>query len=184
MSKDTCPKGHKLPNRTKTGRCTPLYCATETKKESKEIVKKYVGELAPLDTDEDTGDKARKLIAMRKSQREARREVIEAPDLGGEEAEKWADEKIVTLLPKAVAELEYQLEYGSDEQRERAANKVLDANGRGKQDKAGAGSAPIILLNVQPGQVPWAKRVDRVPETLSDNNNAEALRGSWGKKDV
>ena len=171
-----CPKGHKLPRVTKKGQCTPLDCADDAKEKVVSIVKK---EKAPPpvvfdDEDEDELADSRKKLKLRASQREARRELIPAPELEGTDAENWADQKIVKLLPKAVAELEYQLEYGSDEQRERAANKILDATGRGKTERGGAGTAPIILLNMAPGQVPWAQRVDKkdLPVTLEAKKDA------------
>lgn len=78
--------------------------------------------------------------------------------LTGTEAEQWADRRMVELLPMAIAEFEYLLRYGDEAQRERAASKVLDANGRGKREAMMGGSQPIIILTgVNPSSVPWAQ---------------------------
>jgi hypothetical protein len=162
-----CPKGHELPRTVRGGaQCTPLDCADDVKA----LVKK--GEvpvaIVPSEDSDDEALKERRKIEIRKTQLAARRGVVELPEgLEGEAAEKWADKKIVELLPLAVSELEYQLKYGSDEQRERATAKVLDANGRGKAEKA-VGANQQIIINFPGGQaaLPWAQRVD--PKKVGD----------------
>lgn len=57
----------------------------------------------------------------------------------------WADKRGVQLLPLAIAEKEFMLKYGNDEQRERAADKVLAMNGRLNREGAVSGGAAIIL---------------------------------------
>lgn len=57
----------------------------------------------------------------------------------------WADKKILSLLPAALAEKEYALKFGDDGQRERAADKILAANGRAQKEGSGQSSASIIL---------------------------------------
>jgi hypothetical protein len=81
--------------------------------------------------------------------------------LQGVEAEKWADSKLVEMLPLAVAEVEYQLKFGDDAQREKAAGKVLDATGRGKKEQQGNSAPTIILVGAGTGgalNYPWMKR--------------------------
>jgi hypothetical protein len=83
--------------------------------------------------------------------------LAEVPDgISGEEAEKWADARLVKNLPVAVAEIEFNLRYGDDAQRERAAQKVLDATGRGKGEKGNTGTSPILIVNMGGGlSLPW-----------------------------
>jgi hypothetical protein len=158
----SCPKGHPLPRKVKGGaQCTPLDCADEVK--ALAVIPERNVAAAPGE-DEDAVKEQRKL-ALRKSQLIARREIVPIPEgLEGEGAEKWADKRIVDLLPVAVAEIEYQLKFGSDEQRERAASKIMDANGRGKQEKS-VGSNQQIIINLPAGaQLPWAQRVTNPDE--------------------
>lgn len=174
----TCPNGHTLPRVTARGQCTPLHCVGDERAKVTDVAlvpaKKKEAPARESARDGDYGDK----LAMRATQKDARRELVPVPvELEGEAAEKWADEKIVKLLPRAVAEIEFQLEYGSDEQRERAANKILDATGRGKTERGSAGSAPIILLNMTPSSLPWAQRVEK-----KDAAQLAAIQGEGEKK--
>lgn len=86
----------------------------------------------------------------------ARRQFAKLPfHLTGVEAENWADKRLVELLPDAVAELQYQLQLGDDGMRERAAARILDANGRGKKDNGNQGGNPIIIIGGV--TLPWAQ---------------------------
>ena len=68
----------------------------------------------------------------------------------------WTDKRTLQLLPIAVAEKEYQLRFGDDGQRERAADAVLKMTGRYQKEGALAGGASIVLM-VGPGgmQLPY-----------------------------
>lgn len=78
----------------------------------------------------------------------ARRAFLKVPTgLTGADAEAYADKKLVDLLPFAVAEYEYQLLFGDEGQRERAAAKILDATGRGKREASAQANSPIIIVN-------------------------------------
>lgn len=102
----------------------------------------------------------------------ARRKLLGFPEgkLEGADAEEWADKKIVEMLPLAVAELEFQLKYGDDEQRAKAANKVLDATGRGKRENGAGAVAPIIMIQSGAAfQLPWVKDVKTVESIVVPN---------------
>jgi hypothetical protein len=159
LSKHTiCPAGHKLPHQTKAGQCTPLYCAAKMKAPKAPKVKREPAATDPATAPADDGTE--KLIALRRSKADAWAQLVPVPQgLAGAEAEEFADKKLIELLPYAVADLERDLKFGTDEQRVKARDKVLDATGRGKSDKAFGGGAPIIMLNMTPGQIPWAQRV-------------------------
>jgi hypothetical protein len=77
--------------------------------------------------------------------------------LEGKEAEDWADAKIVSELPVALAELSHQLRYSRDsDTRAKAARQFIESAGRGKREAAMAGGSPIIILTAS-GTVegPW-----------------------------
>lgn len=80
----------------------------------------------------------------------------------------WADKRGVQLLPLAIAEKEFMLKYGNDEQRERAADKVLAMNGRLNREGTVSGGAAIILNISGAGlQLPYApSRLTALPETI------------------
>ncbi len=184
-AKDTtlcCPAGHDLPHTAASGmQCTPLYCSVDAepevmaprvKKAGKKASKleravavavaaappSVVGVATAEESLEAYAD-ARKKHVLRQAHYEAWKDVLPIPkDLKGADAEKWADDKLVELLPAAVSDLERDLKFGSDSQRASARDKILDATGRGKTDKAFGGSAPIIMLNMTPGDIPWLKR--------------------------
>ncbi len=69
----------------------------------------------------------------------------------------WADKKAVQLLPLAIAEKEYMLKFGDDEQREKASDRVLAMNGRLQKEGHLSGGAAIIL-HMEGGaiQLPYA----------------------------
>lgn len=204
-SKSQCPAGHKLPNVTASGQCTPLYCSLET-----EVSRKVVSQRGQQFVDariekvrartlEQLGPKIEEAaeLAAESVPQEVREAVptiggpaeevllktaqaahlAELNSLGassgrmvarkhfstvpkglvGADAEAWADQKLVSLLPWAVAEVEHQLKFGTNQERERAAQKVLDATGRGKRDASTGSTAPIIVLTAGPNglELPW-----------------------------
>lgn len=168
---DKCPGGHELPFKGPTGDCTPVRCSMtsrqraarkETKGEKKVIVAlpaKAVDALlkvdapAPLAIDDDSDDRRQALAA--KQYEKWRQFIGVKDDLQGDEAEKWSDAKLTNLLPVAVAQVESDLKYGSPEQRARAADKILNANGRGKRDPITASAPPIVINMVNGGDLPW-----------------------------
>jgi hypothetical protein len=181
----TCPNGHSLPNFTPKGQCTPVHCAAETKtvrgKQKRALETKPPPEraLAPAlgETEANqTAVLARNEFLLKSAHAVgrdlARRKLLGFPEgpLQGAEAEEWADKKIVEMLPLAVAELEFQLKYGDDEMRAKAANKILDATGRGKRENGAGAVAPIIMI--QSGnafQLPWVKDAKTVDAIVVPN---------------
>ena len=57
----------------------------------------------------------------------------------------WSDKKINALLPLAIAEKELALKFGDAGARERAADKILAANGRAQKEGTGGTGASIVL---------------------------------------
>jgi hypothetical protein len=166
-----CPKGHKLPYKSKRGNCTPLYCSEQRidprkndaekrglMKVEKEDAKKR-GERVKTAQREEV-ERGMKQMARR----DVRKGLLEPTpaDLAGEAAETYVTDKLVRLLPDAVAELEFQLKFGDDKQRMEAARDVLDANGMRKRDAVTAGGQTIVL-NVN-GPLPWA--ISGTPATI------------------
>lgn len=152
-----CPKGHALPNKTDQGRCTPLTCAQET----------GLARVRPekMDDPEErtakvTGDEELR-IKVQSARKEVWNKFLGIPaDLKGADAEKYADDEIVNLLPFAVGVVKKQLLYGTEEQQERAADRVLKATGKSMKEAA-ASMAPTMVINMAPGQkfeFPWAPK--------------------------
>ncbi len=84
-------------------------------------------------------------------------------DLTGAAAEDFAVKKQLENLPVAVAEAEYRLKYGDDDQRWEAAKWFADATGHGKKETGqGGGSAVIIIqgMGTAGGQLPWMQKVE------------------------
>ena len=71
------------------------------------------------------------------------------------------DARTVKLLPLAVAEKEFQLRFGNDDQRERAADSVLRMTGRYQKEGAISGGASIILnIGGEGMQLPYMPKRD------------------------
>lgn len=86
--------------------------------------------------------------------------------LKGDKAAQWAQEKMVELLPEAVANVAHDLRYGTDRQREAATDKVLRANGMDKKDAGTGSTGGLIILQLgsdaaQKEQIPWLQRMNR-----------------------
>ncbi len=70
---------------------------------------------------------------------------IPAKDADEATVNTWVDKKALSLLPIAVLEKEYQLKYGDDDQREKAADSVLKMTGRIQREGQVSGGATIVL---------------------------------------
>ena len=85
-------------------------------------------------------------LTRAESQLTRRQEKVGHPGkLSGSDAETFVEKKMVELSVDAVIELEYAVKYGTSGERERARDRILDANGHGKRDKAGGGANLIIV---------------------------------------
>lgn len=94
--------------------------------------------------------------------RKLREKLVPAPPhLEKGDESQWVVDRLAALEPWAIRELEEQLLYSRDSRERRsAADKIIDANGHGKRE-AQAGNAPImVVMNVQPGQMPWHQTVN------------------------
>lgn len=162
-----------MPYLTETGSCTPLYCAAEvTPVEVQEAPEPMALVPAPaVDVAVQAEAVERRTLGAASGRLQARKAFLKVPEgMGGAEAEAWADSKLVSLLPLAVAEKEYQLLYGDDEQRSKAADRILEATGRGKRDGSGGANQPLIVLVGQGVMAPpWSSkaRVVNVTPTLT-----------------
>lgn len=173
-----CPRNHKLPHKTPSGECTPVYCAAVTRGQSKEwrsgaearttsTTKKVKAEVKSLIVADEARAAAQvaeepalaeeiEATRLMKQQHRFKMDALEIPHgLEGEEAEQFADKRLVKLLPAAIGELEWMLKFGDEKQRQDAAKQVMDSTGRGKRELAGA-STPSIIINLSPGMsLPW-----------------------------
>lgn len=149
-----CPGGHSLPHHTNKGQCTPLYC---TGAKSGDLATATPSKPAPSAASDDGDDRAKEEARLNRAQirAELRKQALNVPaGLKGGDAEAWTAQKLVELSPFAAAEMEYQLMYGDDEQRSRAAARVLDSTGHGKKDLATGGAT--IIINATGGvNLPW-----------------------------
>lgn len=144
-----CPNGHRIRTKQKGLMCSSISCGMDRWEKEKEE------RLA-------AGDSLTSPLAERPF--EARRRLSKLPKsaLKGEEATKWAQDKLVELLPEAVASVAYDLRYGSDKQRSEATDKVLRANGVDRRDAPSSGQGGLIVLNLaapQLDKVPWLQRM-------------------------
>lgn len=140
-----CPKGH--PTGTKVGkfRCGVGRCAHES-----------AAMYGP-----EKHDTAIEKLPQEEQEFLARKQLAALPEgLKGEQATQWAQEKLVDLLPEAVASLAYDLRYGTPKVRSEAADKVLRANGLDKRE-AREGGGGLIVLNIGTGAtgIPWLERL-------------------------
>lgn len=160
-----CPGGHGLPNHTNKGQCTPIYCALTTDDADEETPEQEVERVARGKEKKDSEKELEQKRLMRTQMRAAmRQELVPVPaGLKGGDAEAWTGARLVELSPYAVAEMEFQLKYGDDEQRARAAARVLDSTGHGKKDLATGGATIVINMSGQGAQsigaiLPWRQQ--------------------------
>jgi hypothetical protein len=151
----------------RNGQCTPLYCVADEgpARRFEQPSRAPAGEgteekrLATVEAD---AEQDAKFDVVR---RKVRAKMVEQPSeeaaQGGEAAEGWADSKLVRLLPLAVAEVEYQLNYGDDKQRMEAADRVLKATGRSTRE-AGIGGGQTIVLNISSSELPWGRKATTI----------------------
>lgn len=169
---NACPKGHALPHKGANGECTPLRCAagatgpkpekpaaktsTERSREFRERRKEELAEYQATDLGKADADEERR-IAIAAKRHEKWMDFLGTPTgLTGDEAEKWADGKLVSLLPIAVAQIERSLKYGTEDQKDKAADKILNATGRGKREALGQSTPPIVIQLSGGGiNLPW-----------------------------
>lgn len=161
-----CPNGHSLPHETFAGRCTPLHCADDVK--ALDVVPVATDESSSSDQLSKATKEAIVTSAKKQLQRRGRERLVKVPDFSSPaEAEDWVNAKKQHLTPYAIAEQEYRLLYGNDEQRDSASRLILEATGHGKRDAGMGTGATIIILGDASALRPWAAKatVDAKPAT-------------------
>ncbi len=143
-----CPNGHKVRSKFGGKMCSGISCG-------KDRADKIKAEQKALGIDK---------VSEADRPFDARRRLVKLPaGLKGDEATKWAQEKLVELLPEAVASVAFDLRYGTDRQRETATDRVLKANGLDRRDAPSATQGGLIVLNLGQGpqaeKVPWLQRM-------------------------
>lgn len=154
-----CPRGHDLPNTEGELECSSERCALDLAlKDTTSKQQRSEEQRVELET--------RRLL----SREVLRKNLIPTPEgLEGAAAESYVEQKLTNLSVVAVAELEWQLRFGSDAERMKAADKILDATGHGKKDRVGS-NTQLIIVNGFSGVLPWAKaqeaKVVEAPKAL------------------
>lgn len=135
-----CPRGHDLPNMVSGIECSPLACGGTFESAD-------ASSPNPKSEERQLEHEANR-IAKRE---ELRNKLVPTPrDLTGAAADEYVERKITELQPIAIAEMEWQLRFGGDAERAKAARDILDAGGHGKKDRVGA-SANMIIINMGGG---------------------------------
>ena len=147
-AKPTCPKGHPLRTRYGRHQCAKAKCGEDKQAEAG-------GHKIDLDAIEADPQAA---------QAEQRMTLAQVPKgLKGDEAVKWSQEKMMDLLPRAVANIAWDLQYGTDKQKAEATDRVLRANGMDRRDAGQASDRGLIVLNIGTDptvqNIPWLQRV-------------------------
>lgn len=164
-----CPEGHALPHRTSKGNCTAMFCMgkggkakspAKAKKETALAVKGGFTDLAIIDVPE--MEEASSKIAKADTRHRARMAFTKTPEVFESEKvrEEWIETKKQELVPLALADIEYSLKLGDQQEREKARKEVLDMTGHGKKESASQ-QTPLIIITGAPssGQMPWVRRI-------------------------
>lgn len=151
-----CPKGHGLPNAVSGVECSSLSCGGAM-------------DLADASSPNPRNEERQlEYEAGRIAKREElRNKLVPTPkDLTGAAADEYVERKITELQPIAIAEMEWQLRFGGDAERAKAARDILDAGGHGKKDRVGA-SANMIIIQMGNGSPPPLPYVGEVVDAAT-----------------
>lgn len=167
-----CPKGHALPHRTNKGNCTAMFCMgggkakspSKAKKETALAVKDGLTDLAEADGEELAMVSSK--IAQANTRHRARLQFTKTPESFVDEKtqEEWVEAKKKSLVPLALADVEYALKLGDAQEREKARKEVLDMTGHGRKEAGNAPTQPLIIITNGPGglgQNPWVRQIDK-----------------------
>lgn len=152
-----CPGGHQLPNHTNKGECSAVHCPLN----GAAGTEKALAKRAKTKDEDSSGAKQEATVKLHRAQLrlDAVIEHFKAPtDLKGSAAEKFFDEEVTNLLPFAAVVLKKNLLLGDEDQQMQAADRVMNATGRGKKEAAGAqGNSITIVMPGADGGVhkPW-----------------------------
>jgi len=147
-----CPNGHELPHTVKGVECSSATCGSALETTTP---------VSPVLANHEDRQFDNEVKAAQRGEN-YRRKLVPVPEgLTGGDAETYVEARLTNLSVVAVAELERQLRFGTDTERGRAAERILDATGHGKKDRTG-GSTQLIIVNgvVAGAPLPWAKRTD------------------------
>lgn len=162
--KRQCPKGHPVRKAFGTFYCSSALCGEDLQAMAGGA--KQVNEAALAKADPAEIEAATRLSMAK----------VPA-NLKGDEAVKWSQDKMVELLPEAVANIAWNLRFGTAKERAEATDKVLRANGMDRRDQ-GVQTGGLIVLNLNGGKtdIPWLQRVQPsrpVVETLTQEEGDE-----------
>ena len=165
-----CPKLHILPHQTAYGSCSPIKCADASSGTSLSKRTKAGDALAiAAASDVEEREEDKKLLTAQRGHEKLMKFLKIPEGLTGDEAEKFADSRLASLLPVAVGVIEDQLKHGTRDEKRNAAKQILESNGRGKRE-AVAATAPPIVIQVTGGAgvtLPWRQEKEVAGEVLS-----------------
>jgi hypothetical protein len=144
-----CPKGHPVQTAFGRSRCSKVRCGQDAAAERGPSTLD-LDALAKLDPAEAAFQSRQQMAGVPKG-------------LTGDKATEWAQAKMADLLPEAVANVAYDLRYGTDKQREAATERVLRANGMDRKDSNSGGQHGLIVLQLGAGdeKIPWLQRMQK-----------------------
>ena len=105
---------------------------------------------------------------------ERRRIVGLRKEMSEKDAKAWADSLALRLLPDVMAEIAFDVRYGSKKERDAAGEKVLRMNGMDRREATQA-TAPTIILNLGSGDksTPWLDIKAKKPGKPSKDSEEE-----------
>lgn len=157
----SCPGGHTLPNFTKQGQCTPLRCAEsgvkapfvdvlKAKKREKAAPERAIQPVKEADEGFEEADVHFQLRA---------RKLGLPQGMDGDASEAWATKRLDELRAVAVADMEWDLKYGNEQQRREARRDLLDATGMRKKEASGnIVPSMTIVFSGEAAAPEWLKR--------------------------
>lgn len=149
-----CPRGHKLLTQFGNKKCLVRRCGEQAREDAQAAPTPVRPVLE--------GGKYRDRMGEEEQAYLKRANLSRLPvGLTGDEATKWSQEKLIALLPEAVASVAYDLRYGTEKVRAAAADRVLAASGMDKREAAKGGGQGLIVLNINTGgeNIPWLTRM-------------------------
>lgn len=138
-----CPAGHAVGVSFGNRRCSGVRCA-----------KAFISEAAARgeQTSNLVQKKERDTLAPAEVEWLKRKRLSMLPEgLEGDEATNWAEKKLRNLLPEAVANIAHDLRYGTQKERQAAAERVLASQGLDKREAAKHAGQGLIVLNINTG---------------------------------
>lgn len=157
----SCPGGHELPHTTQRGSCTPLRCAetgskapfTDVVAAKKRAPAREERAIKPVKEADEGFEEADVHFQLR-----ARKLGLPLA-MDGDASEAWATKRLDELRAVAVADMEWDLKYGNEQQRREARRDLLDATGMRKKEGGGNIVPSMTIVFGSDMQAPeWLKR--------------------------